>query len=263
MSQCGRIDNPLSKPLNFYTAPLEKGPQVISFAALPDTEWNASAIPLIASTSSKLPVTFSVTGPAEVHGSNLSLLPSGVGLVAVTAHQAGNDLYREATATVRFNVTKVPQTVTFAPIPDRTTDNTPIRLVASASSGQSVTFSVASGTATISVDDQLAVCCTGTVVVVAKQAGTAILEAAQASQTVTFKPNGLTPPCSFIGFNGESFSIAFRGEAGRAYVIETINAFGDVWQEITTVNGDGPGTDTVVPLPQSLDKVRYYRVRLN
>jgi hypothetical protein len=70
--------------------------QTITFPALANVVYNSTPIPLSATASSNLPVTYSVTGPATLSGSTLTL--TGVGTVTVTANQVGNGTYAAATA---------------------------------------------------------------------------------------------------------------------------------------------------------------------
>lgn len=75
---------------------VNKAPQSIAFKAPPGTvTYPAKPIALSATTSSHLPVTFSVvSGPATVHGDILTI--TGKGTVAVAANQTGNANYKPA-----------------------------------------------------------------------------------------------------------------------------------------------------------------------
>ena len=85
--------------------------QTITFAALPNVTYGVSPITLTATASSGLPVSYTVTGPATLNGSTLTII--GAGLVTVTASQGGNDSFAAATPVVRsFTVNKAPLTVT-------------------------------------------------------------------------------------------------------------------------------------------------------
>ncbi len=87
--------------------------QTISFGALPNTTYGASAIGLTATASSGLPVSYSVTGPASVAGSTLNI--TGAGTVTVTASQAGNSSYSAATPVSQsFTVSPALLTITAA-----------------------------------------------------------------------------------------------------------------------------------------------------
>ena len=85
--------------------------QTISFGALLNTTYGATPITLSASASSGLPITYTVTGPATINGSTLTI--TGAGSVSVTANQYGNNTYAAATpVTQSFSAAKAPLTVT-------------------------------------------------------------------------------------------------------------------------------------------------------
>jgi hypothetical protein len=69
--------------------------QTITFPAIANTIYGPKPITLNATASSGLPVTYTVTGPATVSGSTLTL--TGAGTVTVTANQVGNGTYVAAT----------------------------------------------------------------------------------------------------------------------------------------------------------------------
>jgi hypothetical protein len=85
--------------------------QTITFGALPGVTYGVAPITLSATASSGLAVTYTVTGPATVSGSTLAI--TGAGVVAVTAHQAGNNTYAAAsTVTQTFTAAPAALTVT-------------------------------------------------------------------------------------------------------------------------------------------------------
>lgn len=86
-------------------------PQTITFGTLPGVTYGVSQISLNATSSAKLPVSYTVTGPASVAGSILSV--TGAGVVTVTAQQAGNATFAPATPVSQsFVVNKAVLTVT-------------------------------------------------------------------------------------------------------------------------------------------------------
>ena len=87
--------------------------------------------------------------------------------------------------------TKTNQTVTFNPIPTHTYGDAPFTLSATASSGLPVTFTIASGPATVS-GSTLTIAGAGTVIVDATQAGNANYNPAIAEQSFTVNPKALT-----------------------------------------------------------------------
>ncbi len=89
-----------SLPVTLAVTPL---PQTLSFAALPDIDFTSASVPLLASASSGLPVTFTVIeGPAVVEGGALQL--TGAGFVRVRAVQDGAGLYAPVWSERSFNV---------------------------------------------------------------------------------------------------------------------------------------------------------------
>ncbi len=80
------------------TLTVGKASQAITFYPLPNIT-HGTNFPLSARTSSGLPVTYSVTGPASITNNILSV--TGTGTVQVTASQAGNGNYSAATSIVR------------------------------------------------------------------------------------------------------------------------------------------------------------------
>ena len=89
--------------------------QTIAFGALPATTYGAALITLAATASSQLPVSYTVSGPANVAGSVLTI--TGAGTVSVTANQVGNNTYAAATPAVQsFAVAQAPATVMAASV---------------------------------------------------------------------------------------------------------------------------------------------------
>jgi hypothetical protein len=161
--------------------------QTITFAAIPAQAFSSTPLTLTATASSGLGVTYTVTsGPATVSGSLLTV--TGVGTVAVTAHQGGNGNYLAALpVTQSFTIAKGAQTITFAAVGNLTYPTVSVTLSASASSGLPVAITVKSGPATIS-GATLTLTGTGTVVLDANQSGnTDYLAAPQATQSIVIK----------------------------------------------------------------------------
>ncbi len=89
-------------------------PQTITFnQSLPEVAYGVAPITLTAISSSGLPISYSVTGPATVSGSTLTI--TGAGAVTVTASQAGNSTFAAAASVMQtFTVDKGTITVTAA-----------------------------------------------------------------------------------------------------------------------------------------------------
>ena len=85
--------------------------QAILFNTVGNPVYGVAPLALAATASSGLGVTYTVTGPATISGSTLTV--TGVGSVTVTAHQPGNSSYSAASDVARnFNVTPAMLTVT-------------------------------------------------------------------------------------------------------------------------------------------------------
>ena len=152
------------------TLVIAKATQTITFNPVPGATYGAIPFAVSASASSGLPVSFSiVSGPATIDGATVTI--TGTGPVVVRASQSGDANHEAATAVDQsFTVGKANQAITFNALAGVTYGATPFTVSASASSGLPVTFSIASGPATI---DGATVTITGagTVVVRASQAG--------------------------------------------------------------------------------------------
>ncbi len=169
--------------------------QTITFGALADKTFGDAAFSVSATASSGLIPTFSVvSGSATISGSTITL--TGAGNVTVRAQQSGNGNYISASAVDRtFTVGRASQTITFGALADKTFGDAPFTVSATASSGLIPTFSVVSGSATIS-GSTLALTGAGSVVVRAEQAGNGNYNTAsavdrtftvgRAPQTITF-----------------------------------------------------------------------------
>ncbi|MGP8251355.1 MAG: Ig-like domain repeat protein, partial [Terracidiphilus sp.] len=119
-----------------------KEAQTITFATLPDQTYGVAPFTVSATASSGLPVSFTstTTSVCTVSGSTVTLV-SAAADCTIEATQVGNGDYGAAPATTRtFWVYKGAQTITFAPLPDKTYGAAPFTVSATASSGLPVSF---------------------------------------------------------------------------------------------------------------------------
>jgi uncharacterized repeat protein (TIGR02543 family) len=151
-----------------YQPPVQS--QTIVFSAIADHTFGDPPIPLVASVSSGLPVTFNViSGLATV--SNNVLVLTGAGAVTVEADQSGDASFGAATPVdISFNVARAGQSISFAPVPGQSADASPFSLTATASSGLPVYFSILSGPALLN-SNVVTVLGAGTVTINAWQPG--------------------------------------------------------------------------------------------
>ena len=119
----------------------DPAPQTISFGAIADRERLSGAFSLTATASSSLTVVFasSTTAVCTVSGSTVSLVAMGV--CTIEASQAGDSLWLAATPVEQsFDVTEASQSITFGGLADRERLSGAFSLMASASSGLTVSF---------------------------------------------------------------------------------------------------------------------------
>ena len=158
-----------------------KEAQTITFTQPANHTFGDPQFFLSASASSGLVVTFSVvSGPAVLSGNGVTL--TGAGTVTIQADQAGNANFGAAPSVIKtFTVAKENQTITFGALANHSFGDQPFTVSATASSGLPVSFSIASGPATIN-GSTVTITGQGTVVVQADQFGNANFNAAAAVQ---------------------------------------------------------------------------------
>lgn len=158
--------------------PLGNQLQTITFPAIPDQTFGAQPFSLAAAASSGLPVTFNViSGPATLSSNLLTL--TGAGPVAIAASQPGNPFFNAATPVTNiFNVSKADQSIIFGGLANKYITDPPFPIMATASSGLQVSFSVLSGPAILN-GTNLSITGAGTVTVRASQSGNVNYNAAQ------------------------------------------------------------------------------------
>ena len=149
---------------------------------------------------------------------------------------------------VGWNFSRLPQTITFDPLEDKTYGDAPFLLEATASSGLDVSFQIISGPASLD-DNELTITGVGTVQVRAEQSGDIDYEPApsvlqtfdveKASQTITF--NALEAKT----YGDDSFTLeATGGESSSPVTYESSNT------DVATVDGNevtivGAGSTTI------------------
>jgi hypothetical protein len=246
--QAGNTDYSAATPVQ-QNIVVNAASQTISFTGLPANATFGAAGPytLNGTASSSLPVSYSVSGPASLSGTTLTI--TGVGTVAVTASQAGNTNFSAATpVTQTIIVGAASQTVTFTGLPANATFGSagPYTLNGTASSGLPVSYSV-SGPASLS-DNTLTITGPGTVAVTASQAGNSNFSAATpvtqtvivsaANQTITF--NGLPSAATF----GTAGPYTLNGTASSGLPVSySLSGPGSLSGNTLTITG--PGTVAV------------------
>jgi hypothetical protein len=267
--------------------------QTITFNPLPNKTIGDAPFTLSAGASSGLPVAFRAKGECSVNGASVTL--SGVaGKCTITAQQHGDATYSAAPDVAQSFVISDPvkqnQTITFAPLSDKSTADAPFILSASASSGLAVTFT-ASGKCTVNGSTVTLSGVAGKCTITAHQVGNATYNAAsdvaqsfiinspaKQNQTITFAalPNrtlGDPPfPLSAVASSGlpVSFSSATPATcttsgttvallaAGTCTIVAaqdgdgSFNAAADATQSFLIANNAPPAPNAIVYLPITL-----------
>jgi uncharacterized protein (TIGR03437 family) len=144
-----------------------------------------------------------------------------------------------------LNAAPSPQTITFAPIPNKQLGDPPFPLVATASSGLPVTFNVVSGPATVQ-GNILTITGIGTVTVDALQAGSANFSPASARQTFTV---GSTYEISGV-IHGASFNTGVLAPASYAAIQGLRFPANPTVQFVDAQGMSAPGTVTFISATQ-------------
>lgn len=203
--------------------------QTISFGTLPVKAYGIAPFVIGASSSSGLPVSFSVvSGPAIISGNTVIL--TGTGTVTLRASQAGSTYYFPAPSMEQSFAVKKSQKITFGPLPGRKTTSDPFSLSASTTApGLLVTFQI-SGPASLASDSRTVIL-TGTpgeVIVTASQAGDSQYAAAEPVVRSFYSTvNGpLSSNLASLIVNGASLGLAFDPEVLNysAAVANTVSA---------------------------------------
>jgi hypothetical protein len=243
------------------TVTVAKAVQSLAWSPESGLTYRTNLIGLDARASSGLPASYRVvSGPAVIVAGQMSL--TGVGSVVVAAEQAGDANWLAAIAiTNRFTVGRGVQVVTFEPIGDRLLDAGPVNLVAQASSGLPVSFSVLSGQAAVN-DQQLTLLGSGRVTVRAIHPGSPLWLAASADQTFTVLAIE-TPPQVVIESprSDGSFGLEIRAPVGVNLTLETTSDL-NAWTEAQRLTGQGSGTPVKLRLQNDPNvQTKFWRVR--
>ena len=194
--------------------------------------------------SSRLPVSLSVSGPASIAGNLIS--PNGTGIVTITASQSGSSNFLAALpVSTTVQITKANQTINaFASIPTKTYGGAPFAVTTpKASSGLPVSLSVLSGPATISANI-VTVTGAGLVTLAADQGGNANYNAAPEIIT-TFQVNQASQTLSSFGsIQAQTFGQPFAivpptSSAGLPVSLSILSGFATVSSNTVTPTGVG------------------------
>ncbi len=197
-------------------------------------------VPVEGKSDSGLPVTLSViNGPGRVEAGQL--VSSGGGVVRIRAPPAGKDNRAPAEAQFERTVARASQTLVWQTLNAAVFGAAPLRLQAIPSSGLPVEYTVVSGPGSVT-GDLLQLNGVGTVVLRARQAGSADFEAAvtdlsvpvaKAAQTLVW--DGVTDRA----FSSEVIPLTGKASSGLGVIYEVISGPAAVSNDRLTLTGVG------------------------
>ncbi len=199
-------------------------------------------ITLSASSSSKLPIAFSVvSGPGTVSGGKLTV--TGVGSIVIEADQAGTGTFAPAPPIQHtLVVNQATQTITFNALAAVSYGTSPITLPATTSAGLPISYSVTSGPGSVT-GNQLTITGVGTIAITASQTGNADYSAAtpvprtlvvnKANQTITF--HALTA----VTYGAAPITLGATASSGLAITYSIVSGPGSLVGNQLTITGAG------------------------
>ncbi len=225
--------------------------QTITFGILPAKAVGDPPFNLTGTASSGLALTYVSSDPsiASISGSTVTILKAGS--INISAQQPGNVNFLAATSVLQaLTINKGNQTITFGPIPGKSTTDLPFNLTATASSGLSITYvSSNPSVATVSGSTVSIQRIVGNTTITASQLGNSDYNAAtpvnqvlsvttKLSQTITFGPLPIKK------FGDNPFAITATASSGLPVSFVSSNT------SVATVTGNlvfivGPGTTTI------------------
>jgi ABC-type anion transport system duplicated permease subunit len=196
--------------------------------------------PFTVSASSKSSGAFTysvVSGPATIAGSTVTLI--GAGPVVLQASQAADANYVAATQNVTFTVAAITPTISFN-VPNHTYGDAPFTVSATSNSTGAFTYTVVSGSATIS-GSTVTLSGAGTVVLQASEAADA--NYANATKTATFAVAAITPAITFTipnhTFGDAPFTVSASSNSTGAFGYAVVSGPATIAGSTVTLTGVG------------------------
>ena len=234
------------------TANITAENQFITFNPLAPVTYGTASVPLSATASSGLTVSFAVlSGPGAISGSN-TLLINGAGNILISATQTGGGNFGAAPEVEQFQVvsqaTDVIPPISFAPLSNVTFSLGLTVGLSDAGGGSTspVVFTVLSGSGYTSGinGSTLTVTGGGTILIEATQAGdsnyttaTPLLQTYSvdpASQTISF-----TAPATPVSYGVSPITLTATASSGLAVAFTVVSGNGTVTGNVLTVTGTG------------------------
>ena len=213
---------------------------LLSFGPMPARTFGDAPFVVAATSASSGAVTYAVvSGPATVSGATVSL--TGTGTVTLQATQAASGNFAAATATASFNVGAETPALRFHPVAAQTFGGPALAVNATSPSEGAITYSVASGPATIS-DTQLTLTGAGRVVLTASQAANGNYAAASTSTSFAVAPAAPALAFAAVGarvFGQPSFPVSASSASGGAVTYAVVSGPATVQGSMVTLTGGG------------------------
>ncbi len=270
-SQAARGGYSAASVTTSFNVPLKPQAPVLTFAPIPAPTAGDPAFPVIATSTSSAPITYTVvSGPATITGSAVS--PLGAGTVILRASQVAATGYTAGSNTTSFVVAPQANAFSFIPIPSQTFGGRAFEVGVNTKSTGWVYYSVVSGPATVA-GRLLTLTGTGQVVLSANQLATGMFAASSAttsfsvSSTAPLAFNAITPPMygdapfSVSATSASSGPIAYTVMSGPATIsgsMVSVTGLGTVVLGATQAAFGGYGLATatthfvVAPQPPAL-----------
>jgi hypothetical protein len=216
----------------------------LSFASIASQTYGNAAFPVSATSASSGAVTYSVvSGPATIAGSQVTL--TEIGTVVLGATQAASGNYAAtATATTSFTVAAEVPTLSLASIASQTYGNAAFPVSATSASSGAVTYSVASGPATVA-GNMVTLTGAGTVVLNATQAASGNYAATTTPAATSFIVAPEVPTLSFTSIGTQNygsstpFSVSATSASSGAVTYAVVSGPATISGNQVTVTGAG------------------------
>ncbi|MEO6539393.1 MAG: Ig-like domain-containing protein, partial [Ferruginibacter sp.] len=215
--------------------------QSIDFPSIPEKTYGDPPFLITATSSSGLPVTFSIlSGPATIKKNVITLKSAGI--IVVKASEQGNDTYKPVNTTQSVIVKRKSQSISFPTISPKIFRGTPLsfQVNPTATSKLKVVLSIISGPASV-LGHTIKILGIGAVTVQAIQTGNQFYDTAIVTQT--FKVKGIQKidfekiPAKILG--DAPFAVIAKSIAGLQVDFTILSGPAVVSGNIVTLNGGG------------------------
>jgi sugar lactone lactonase YvrE len=207
---------------------------------VPNHTYGDAPFTVTATSNSSGAITYSVvSGPATISGSTVTL--TGAGTVVLQTSQVASGNYAAKSQTATFTIAGNAPTISFT-VPNHTYGDAPFTVAATSNSSGAITYSVVSGSATIS-GSTVTLTGAGSVVLQASQVAagnytagtqTATVTVAKESQAITF-----TQPTSPVTYGVAPITLSASASSGLAVAFNVVSGPATISGSTLTITGAG------------------------